>query len=140
LAEQDKKLSSLVVIRTGVLIVSRKEGDAEIELSRLSPGDYFGEGGLFTGSGEPGMIRAMTFAVVYEVGEAALAELMRDRPGIADEIAVTLSRRAKAGTSAAASDRAAANVPSVSALVSRIRQIFVTGGLNPAGGDFSTLE
>jgi CRP-like cAMP-binding protein len=46
LAEQGTKLSSLVVIRTGVMIVSRKEGTAEIELSRLSPGDYFGEVGL----------------------------------------------------------------------------------------------
>ena len=46
----------------------------------------------------------MTFAVVYEVGQAALAELMHDRPSIADEIAVTLSQRAKAGTSGAASE------------------------------------
>lgn len=122
LAEQGAKLSSLVLIRTGVLIVSRKEGAAEIELGRLSPGDYFGEGGLFTGSGEPGTIRAMTFSVVYEVGQAALAELMRDRPGIADEIAVTLSQRSKAGISGATSDHGVADAPS--ALVFRIRQLF----------------
>ncbi len=65
------------------MIVSRKDGTAEIELSRLSPGDYFGEAGLFAGSGEPGTIRALTFAVVYEVGQAALAELMRDTVGSA---------------------------------------------------------
>jgi small-conductance mechanosensitive channel/CRP-like cAMP-binding protein len=124
LAEQGAKLSSLVVIRTGVLIVSRKEGDAEIELSRLSPGDYFGEGGLFTGSGEPGTIRAMTFAVVYEVGQEALAKLMRDRPSIADEIGVTLSQRAKAATSGATIDHGVADTPSISALVLRIRQLF----------------
>src|SRR5476649_201967 len=105
------------------LIVSRKDGTAEIELSRLSPGDYFGEGGLFTGSGEPGTIRAMTFAVVYEVGQAALAELMHDRPSVADEIAVTLSQRARAGTSGATSDHRVADASTVSALVSRIRQI-----------------
>jgi small-conductance mechanosensitive channel len=124
LAEQGTKLSSLVVIRTGVLVVSRQEGAAEVELSRLSPGDYFGEGGLFTGSGEPDTIRAMTFAVVYEVGQVALAELMRDRSGIADEIAVTLSRRAKAGTSRTTSDHGVADAPTVFALVSRIRQLF----------------
>jgi small-conductance mechanosensitive channel/CRP-like cAMP-binding protein len=123
-AEQGAKLGSLVVIRTGVMIVSCLEGAAEIELSRLSPGDYFGEGGLFTGSGEPGTIRAMTFAVVYEVAQTALAVLMRDRPGIADEIAVTLSQRAKAGTPGAASDHGAADASTVSALVSRIRQLF----------------
>jgi small-conductance mechanosensitive channel/CRP-like cAMP-binding protein len=124
LAEQDAKLSSLVVIRTGVMIVSRKDGTAEIELSRLSPGDYFGEAGLFTGRGEPGTIRAMTFAVVYEVGQAALAELMHDRPSVADEIAVTLSQRAKAGTSGSASDHGIDDAPTISALVSRIRQLF----------------
>jgi len=66
----------------------------------------------------------MTFAVVYEVGQAALAELMRDRPGIADEIAVTLSQRAKAGISGNASDHGNADAPTVSALVVRIRQLF----------------
>jgi small-conductance mechanosensitive channel/CRP-like cAMP-binding protein len=127
LAEQGTKLNSLVVIRTGVLVVLRKEGAAEIELSRLSPGDYFGEGGLFTGSGEPETIRAMTFAVVYEVAQEALAGLMRDRPGIADEIAVTLSQRAKAGTSVAASSLGVTDASTASALVSRIRQLFSAG-------------
>jgi hypothetical protein len=54
----------------------------------------------------------------------ALAELMRDRPSIADEISQTLSQRAKVGASGATSDHGAADVPSLSALVSRIRQFF----------------
>ena len=124
LAEQGAKLTSLFVIRTGVLIVSRKEGDTEIELSRLSPGDYFGEAGLFTGSGEPGTIRAMTFAVVYEVGQAALAKLMHDRPTIADEISVTLSRRAKRTTAGIGDEGEGASMRSVSWLVGRIRSVF----------------
>jgi hypothetical protein len=124
LAEQGTKLSSLFVIRTGVLIVSRKEGDTEIELSRLSPGDYFGEAGLFTGSGEPGTIKAMTFAVVYEVGQAALAKLMHDRPSIADEISVTLSRRVKHLTTGIADEGEGASMRSVSWLVGRIRRVF----------------
>jgi len=57
-------------------------------------------------------------------GQAALAELMRDRPGIADEIAVTLSQRARTGTSGAVSDHSVADARTVSALVSRIRQLF----------------
>ena len=124
LAEQGAKLRSLFVIRTGVLIVARKEGDAEVELSRLSPGDYFGEAGLFTGSGEPGTIRALTFGVVYEVGQAALAKLMHDRPSIADEISVTLSRRGKHATAGIADDGDGASMRSVSWLVGRIRSVF----------------
>ena len=122
--EQGIKLSSLFIVRTGVLIVSRKEGDTETELSRLSPGDYFGEAGLFTGSGEPGTIKAMTFAVVYEVGQTALAKLMLDRPSIADEISVTLSRRVKHVTAGIAGEGEGASMRSVSWLVGRIRNAF----------------
>jgi len=124
LAEQEAKLNSLFVVRTGVLIVSRMEAGKEIELSRLSPGDYFGEAGLFAGKGEPGTIRAMTFAVVYEVGQAALAELMHDRPGIADEISVTLSRRAKHVVAGIGDEAEAESMRSVSWLVNRIRNVF----------------
>ena len=57
--EQGAKLNSLNIIRNGVLVVSRREHDREVELSRLAPGDYFGEDGLFTGSGEEGTVRAL---------------------------------------------------------------------------------
>ena len=123
LVEQDTKVEALFVIRTGVLSVVRRDGDREIELMRLSPGDYFGEAGLFTGAGEPGTVRALTFAVVYEVGQAALAKLMHDRPTIADEISVTLSRRAARGQ-AHATEQDATSMRSVSWLVARIRSVF----------------
>ena len=93
LVAQGAKLNSLIVIRTGVVVVTRHEGDEEIELSRLAPGDFFGEGGLFAGTGEMGTVRALTFVVAYEVGQAALAKLMHDRPSIAEEISLTLTRR-----------------------------------------------
>jgi small-conductance mechanosensitive channel/CRP-like cAMP-binding protein len=124
LASQGDKLSSLVVIRTGVAVVSRDEGVGEIELSRLAPGDYFGESGLFAGAGEPGTVRALTFVVAYEVGQAALAKLMHDRPTIADEISLTLSRRAKTNATGLADDGALGPAPSFSVLVTRIRQLF----------------
>jgi small-conductance mechanosensitive channel/CRP-like cAMP-binding protein len=124
LVEQGAKLNSLVIIRTGVVDVTRHGEEGEVELSRLAPGDYFGEGGLFTGSGELGTVRALTFTVVYEVGQSALAHLMRERPSIADEISVTLSRRAKMGTSGIATQDNMAATPSIAMLVSRIRQLF----------------
>jgi CRP-like cAMP-binding protein len=110
--------------RTGVLVVSRHSEEGELELSRLAPDDYFGESSLFTGAGEMGTIRALTFAIIYEVAQAALAKLMRDRPSIADEISVTLLRRAKARTSGIADKASIAAAPSISVLVSRIRQLF----------------
>jgi small-conductance mechanosensitive channel/CRP-like cAMP-binding protein len=123
LVEQGARLNALVIIRTGVVDVTQSGEFGKLELGRLAPGDYFGEAGLFAGSGEIGTIRAMTFTVAYEVGQTALAKLMQDRPGIADEISLTLSRRAQmsAPGSTTASDSTAT---SFSALVSRIKQLF----------------
>jgi small-conductance mechanosensitive channel len=124
LAVEGAKLNSLIVVRTGVVVVTRRDGDREIELGRLSPGDYFGEGSMFTGTGEMGTVRALTFAVVYEIGQAALAQLMRDRTTIADEISLTLSRRAKAGAAVLYHPDGTPTATSLSGLVARVRQLF----------------
>jgi CRP-like cAMP-binding protein len=124
LVEEGAQLSSLVIIRTGVVVVSCHSEEGELELRRLAPGDYFGESGLLPGICEPATIRALTFTVVYEVGQAALAKLIQDRPSIADEISVTLSRRAKAAVSGTMDERNIAATSSISLLVSRFRQLF----------------
>lgn len=93
IAEQDSKLSSLMAIRSGVLLVSRRENERDTELARLAPGDCFGEGGVLTGTKEIGTITALTFAVVYEIGHDCLANVMRDRPALAEELGILLSRR-----------------------------------------------
>jgi CRP-like cAMP-binding protein len=121
-AEQGAKLSALMVIRSGVVVVSRTDHDHDVELSRLAPGDYFGEGGVFTGAAEKGKVRALTAIVIYEVSQAGLAQLMHERPAIADEISVTLCRRAKLGP--APVDEAADDMGSVPRLVARIRHLF----------------
>jgi CRP-like cAMP-binding protein len=122
--EQDANMKSLMIIRSGVLVVSRREQDREVELRRLAPGDYFGEDGLFTGSCEEGTIRALTAVVVYEVGQAALAKLVHDRPSIADEVSITLSRRAKRGQALLSDTDRTAALAAVPGLVDRIRQLF----------------
>jgi small-conductance mechanosensitive channel/CRP-like cAMP-binding protein len=122
--EQDANMKSLMIIRSGVLVVSRREQDREVELSRLAPGDYFGEDGLFTGSCEEGTIRALTAVVVYEVGQAALAKLVHDRPSIADEVSITLSRRAKRGQALLSDTDRTAALAAVPGVVARIRQLF----------------
>jgi CRP-like cAMP-binding protein len=122
--EEGAKLASLMVIRNGVVEVSRREDGRDVELSRLAPGDYFGEGGVFTGTAEKGTVRALTPLVVYEVGQAGLAQLLRERPGVVEEIGVTLSRRDKLGQAQAGAADAGIDEGSVSRLVARIRQLF----------------
>jgi small-conductance mechanosensitive channel len=122
--EQGATLSSLMVIRTGVLVVTRREQERQIELNRLAPGDYFGEGGLLTGACEAGTICALTFVVVYEIAKAGLAPLMHDRPGIVEELASAFSRRVEAKKHLFGQGEKITRVQSVSPLVARIRHLF----------------
>jgi small-conductance mechanosensitive channel/CRP-like cAMP-binding protein len=93
IVEQGTKLSSLMIVRSGVAVVSRRENGRDIELARLSPGDCFGEGGVLMDTAEIGSIRAMTFVVAYQITRERLACVMRDRPVLADDLGILLARR-----------------------------------------------
>jgi len=123
LVEQGTVMASLMIVRNGVATDTRLDQGRGTELRRLAPGDFFGEGGLLTGDGEPGTIRALTPVVVYEITQEGLAPLLRDRPTIAEELGTLLARRT-------ATDRhrleqghghAAASAPG---LAERIRRLF----------------
>ena len=73
LAEQGAVLKSLMIVRSGVVAVICRDDGRVTELGHLAPGDFFGEGGLLTGSGEPGSIEAVTFVVAYEITQERLA-------------------------------------------------------------------
>jgi CRP-like cAMP-binding protein len=122
--EQGVALKSLMIVRSGVLTMTRLEGDRDVELARLAPGDCFGEAGLLTASGEVGTIRALTFVVVYEIAQAGLAPLLRDRPGIADDLGLTLARRSASEKHPFPDEKKAMDPGSVSRLVERIRHLF----------------
>ena len=91
--EQGTVMAALVIVRTGVLAVTSRTEEEEIETGRLAPGDFFGEGGLLTGAGTSGTVRALTFVVVYEIALENLAPLIHDRPGIAEELGAALLHR-----------------------------------------------
>jgi len=122
--EQGARLSSLMVVRSGVLVVTRREQEQQTELTRLAPGDCFGEGGLLTGASEAGTVRALTFVVVYAIAQADLAPLMRDRPSIAEELGLTLSRRAEAQKHLFVRDDETSAIGEMPSLAARIRRLF----------------
>jgi CRP-like cAMP-binding protein len=95
-AHRDTSLTSLMILRSGVMTVEEIEDGQTIELERLAPGDVFGERGVLMGALEPGDIKAITAAVVYEIPKERLAAIMRERPAIAEELAMLLSARSKA--------------------------------------------
>ena len=83
----------LMIMRSGVATVTRHEKARDSELGRLAPGDFFGEGGLLTGAGEPGTVKALTNVVVYEITQEGFAGLLRERPSMAEELGLLLARR-----------------------------------------------
>ncbi|MET3521848.1 mechanosensitive ion channel family protein [Mesorhizobium abyssinicae] len=126
LVEQGRVQKSLMILRSGVAVVTRRE-DAiaeEAELARLAPGDFLGEGGLLTGAGELGTVTALTSVVVYEITQEGLAPLMRDRPSIVDELGSLLSRRTEAERSKFDQLHNGGQSKSVPRLTARIRHLF----------------
>jgi small-conductance mechanosensitive channel/CRP-like cAMP-binding protein len=124
MVEQGTVLTSLMIVRTGVATVTRQEHGSGTELRRLAPGDFFGEGGLLTGDGEPGTIRALTLVVVYEITQEGLAPLMRDRPAIAEELGGLLARRTATERYRLEQGLGRAAIASAPSLVARIRYLF----------------
>ena len=122
--EQGNVMNSLIIVRSGVLAVTRDEGGRELELGRLAPGDYIGEAGLLTGAGEAGSIRALTYCVAYEIEKTTLAPLLHDRPSLVDELGLILSRRAEAEKHLFRNAADMSGIHAVPGLVSRIRQLF----------------
>ncbi|MEF3128704.1 mechanosensitive ion channel family protein [Rhizobium leguminosarum] len=91
--DQDASMSSLMIIRNGVVVVEREVEGLMADVTRLAPGDLFGERGVLLGAAEPARIRSLTFVVVYQIAKEDLASLMRDRPILAEELGLLLARR-----------------------------------------------
>ncbi|WP_377299036.1 cyclic nucleotide-binding domain-containing protein [Rhizobium sp. SGZ-381] len=117
IARQGEIMNTILILRSGVVSIDR-DGT---ELMRLSPGDWFGEGGLLTETEEAGNITALTPLVAYEIDRDTIAALLKDRPAIADEVSAILSRRLSEEKRRLAPHDAAK--PPLS-LATRIRHIF----------------
>ncbi|HUK07207.1 MAG TPA: mechanosensitive ion channel family protein [Stellaceae bacterium] len=93
IVEAGSALHALFIVRSGVLVASRKEGEREVELRRLSPGDWFGEASVLTGAVASAKLVALTNAVLYEISKDNLAPIFKARPTIATELGQILARR-----------------------------------------------
>lgn len=80
---------SLFVLAAGRAVVSRRG----TEVGRLDPGQVFGEMAFLTGSPRSATVRAEGVLKVVEVDSAALADLLRQSPELADDLARRVSQR-----------------------------------------------
>jgi CRP-like cAMP-binding protein len=86
-------LQALCIVSYGVLVGSVEQDGRKIEVTRLAPGDYFGEVGLLTGEPLKGDLTALTWVVIYEISKDALAPLLKARPAMAEELGDSLASR-----------------------------------------------
>lgn len=89
IVHEGEALSSLMIVRAGVVVMRRGGGEA----GRLAPGDFFGETGLLAGMGEACTLEALTRVTVYEIDQAAFGPLIENRPALAEDLAHSLSAR-----------------------------------------------
>ena len=88
---------SMFIIGSGVLSFSRRNGDLDVEILRLGPGDHYGEIGVLTGKPSTAMILALTPVTLYELEKADLGRIVEARPEVAHELAGAMARRQAAG-------------------------------------------
>ncbi|HEY4442914.1 MAG TPA: mechanosensitive ion channel family protein [Steroidobacteraceae bacterium] len=93
IARKGTILQALCIVSYGVFVGSEEEDGRKIEVTRLAPGDYFGEVGLLTGKPLNGELTALTRAVIYEISKDALLPLLKARPNMAEELSESLASR-----------------------------------------------
>ena len=86
-------MQALCIVSYGVLVGTVEQAGRKIEVTRLVPGDYFGEVGLLTGEALKGNLTALTWVVIYEIAKDALAPLLKARPAMAEELSESLASR-----------------------------------------------
>jgi small-conductance mechanosensitive channel/CRP-like cAMP-binding protein len=97
LVKQGNQGDSMFLISEGVLavLVDDPASGRELEVTRLGPGDYFGEMSLLTGALRSATVRTLTDACVHELAKSDLAPVMAARPTLATELSRVLAARQK---------------------------------------------
>lgn len=97
-----------------------------IYLTRLRPGDLFGEMSLLTGQPRSASVVACTDAVVYELARSHLDPVLRQRPQLAERLADLMADRQTRNTAERNRQQGVAPPPPVEsqALLARLRNFF----------------
>jgi len=97
LIERGAVAQALFILSSGVLVALQDDGGEEGEVTRLAPGDCFGQAGVLTGAAAIFKVKALTKAIVYEIAKEDLVPILKDRPAIAAELGQILARREAVG-------------------------------------------
>jgi CRP-like cAMP-binding protein len=96
-----------------------------VHLTRLRPGDLFGEMSLLTGQPRSASVVACTDAVVFELSRSHLDPVLRRRPELAERLAELMAERQTRNDSQSKRQQGATPPPAESqALLARLRGFF----------------
>jgi CRP-like cAMP-binding protein len=84
---------SMFVLAEGLLEVRKRRDNAEVVLGRVQPGEFVGEMSLLTGEPRSATVVALTEALVYEITQEHLAELLARRPAISEALSELVALR-----------------------------------------------
>ena len=93
--ENAEQVYSMFVLVEGLLYVSMDvAGDGKlVKVGQVTPGQFFGEMSLLTGVPRSATITATTDAVIYEITQASMAELLRSRPEVMEKLSLMMAER-----------------------------------------------
>ncbi|MEZ4896752.1 MAG: cyclic nucleotide-binding domain-containing protein [Saprospiraceae bacterium] len=93
---QDREGSSLFILHEGSLEVVGRINGVDQVLAVLQPGAVVGEFSFLTGEKRTAAVRAIDFALVFEVSADNLRPLVEKRPGILEDLTRIMNQRKKA--------------------------------------------
>jgi CRP-like cAMP-binding protein len=91
----DPGQGAYVVLR-GQVAVSKSEGDLNVEVARLGPGELFGEISLLSGSGATASVHTTEDSALLFLGKAYFDRLLEALPDLREELELLADRRSRA--------------------------------------------
>ncbi|CAL8480312.1 Mechanosensitive ion channel (plasmid) [Caballeronia sp. S22] len=84
---------SLSIVHSGVLSVSIMDGTSSREISRIGPGEAFGEAGLLAGLAMQVAITTLTPSVLFKLGKDDMTSFLKDHGEVAKQMCELLAYR-----------------------------------------------
>jgi CRP-like cAMP-binding protein len=116
----------MFIVKSGtVSVASARTGSAAVEITRLGPGDYFGEMSLLLGEPRSSTVTATSECELLVIDQPAFASALAQSPEMTDTLSRGLAARQKELDSRLESEAAPATLDDrASSLLSRIQKYF----------------
>lgn len=91
---------SMFVLSEGLVSVRIPQGDNELDVAALLPGDFFGEMSVLTGEPRSATIVAVTDTVAFEIDKTDIEHMLESAPSAAAQLSLAVAERRMASQAA----------------------------------------